>query len=288
DRSGSPLVQPYNIFSDCFAAMAFAQYALATGSDEAASLARRTHANILRRQDNPKGQYNKLVPGTRPMRGLALPMILSNLALEMEEMLEPSEVDAQLDRCIADVTGPFLDPETNILSENVASDGSRLDSFDGRMICPGHSIEAMWFLMDVARRRDDRALAELTVTVVLSMLEYAWDREYGGIFYFMDRKGHPTQQLEWDQKLWWVHLEALVALAMGYATTGRPECLEWLERVDEYAWNHFPDSDHGEWFGYLNRRGDVLLPLKGGKWKGCFHVPRALLMCATIFEELSA
>jgi N-acylglucosamine 2-epimerase len=288
DRSGQPLVEPYNIFSDCFAAMAFAQYALASGSDEAAALARRTHGNILRRQHHPKGRFSKIVPGTRPMRGLALPMILSNLALEMEDMLEPSEVDDQLDRCIADVTGPFLDRETYILCENVAPDGSRVDSFDGRMICPGHSIEAMWFLMDIARRRGDRDLAELTVRVILSMLEYAWDREHGGIFYFMDLKGHPTQQLEWDQKLWWVHLETLVALAMGYAATGRPECLEWLERVDEYAWAHFPDAEHGEWYGYLNRRGEVLLPLKGGKWKGCFHVPRALLMCATLFEEMSA
>ena len=145
----------------------------------------------------------------------------------------------------------------------------------------------MWFLLDVARRREDRDLAELCVQVILTTLERSWDREYGGIFYFQDAKGHPTQQLEWDQKLWWVHLETLVALAMGFSVTGRPECLEWLERVDEYSWAHFPDPDHGEWYGYLSRRGDVLLPLKGGKWKGCFHVPRALLMCSSIFEELA-
>ncbi len=30
-RDGRPLVQPYNIFSDCFAAMALAQYSLAAG-----------------------------------------------------------------------------------------------------------------------------------------------------------------------------------------------------------------------------------------------------------------
>ena len=102
---------------------------------------------------------------------------------------------------------------------------------------------------------------------------------------FWTPKGHPPQQLEWDQKLWWVHLETLVALAMAYQITGREDCWIWYQKVHEYTWTHFPDNransgaDAGEWYGYLNRRGEVLLPLKGGKWKGCFHVPRALYLC---------
>jgi len=32
--------------------------------------------------------------------------------------------------------------------------------------------------------------------------------------------------------------------------------------------------------------GEVLLELKGGKWKGFFHVPRALLLCAQVFEKI--
>jgi len=92
----------------------------------------------------------------------------------------------------------------------------------------------------------------------------------------MDIMGKPVQQLEWDQKLWWVHIETLISLIKGYYHTGNPECLKWFEKVHDYTWSHFPDPQYGEWFGYLNRRGEVLLPLKGGKWKGCFHVPRGL------------
>ena len=29
----------------------------------------------------------------------------------------------------------------------------------------------------------------------------------------------------------------------------------------------------------------MLLPLKGGKWKGCFHVPRGLYQLGKILEE---
>lgn len=83
DRTGNPLMQPYNIFSDCFAAMAFAQYALAADDPSAADLAKRTFDHILEREANPKGIYNKAVPGTRPLKGFALPMILCNLTLEL-------------------------------------------------------------------------------------------------------------------------------------------------------------------------------------------------------------
>ena len=65
-REGHPLVQPYNVFSDCFAAMAFSQYALASGEKEAEEIARQAYQNVLRRQDNPKGKYNKVIQGHDP------------------------------------------------------------------------------------------------------------------------------------------------------------------------------------------------------------------------------
>ena len=103
----------------------------------------------------------------------------------------------------------------------------------------------------------------------------------------MDSDGHPPQQLEWDQKLWWVHVETLVALSMGFRLTGRSECWDWYEKVHDYTWSKFKDPDHPEWFGYLNRQGEVLLNLKGGKWKGCFHIPRSMLLCWQEFDRLA-
>ena len=80
------------------------------------------------------------------------------------------------------------------------------------------------------------------------------------------RQGH-------DQRLAGRHEHGAVRL------TGRDECWVWFERVNDYAWKRFADPEYGEWLGYLNRRGEPLLELKGGKWKGCFHVPRALYLC---------
>ncbi|SOD92131.1 AGE family epimerase/isomerase [Spirosoma fluviale] len=278
-RDGQPLVQPYNIFSDCFATMAFGQLSVATGNDEYARIAKSTFEQILRRRDNPKGQWSKAIAGTRPLKNFALPMILCNLSLEIEHLLDQTLVDQTIDECIHEVMDVFYDPDLGLIRENVTPEGKFSDSYEGRLLNPGHAIEAMWFIMDLATRRNDHALLDKAVRITLNTLEYAWDSQFGGLFYFMDSQGHPPQQLEWDQKLWWVHVETLVTLLKGHHKTGNQACWDWFERVHAYTWAHFPDPVHGEWYGYLNRRGEVLLPLKGGKWKGCFHVPRGLYQC---------
>jgi N-acylglucosamine 2-epimerase len=102
----------------------------------------------------------------------------------------------------------------------------------------------------------------------------------------MDRLGHPPQQLEWDQKLWWVHMESLITTLKGFQLLGNRENLEWFQKLHTYTWEKFRDPEYPEWFGYLNRRGEVLLSLKGGKWKGCFHVPRGLFTCWKLLENM--
>ena len=286
-REGKPLVEPYNIFSNTFACMAFAQLAKATGSEEYAEISRRIFKRILERRGNPKGKWSKAVPGTRPMKDFALPMIICNMALEVEDIInDPQQLEKTIDECLHEVLDVFYQHDLGCMLENVSSlDNSRLDCFEGREINPGHNLEALWFMMNLGIRRNDKALVNKCVEISLSVIERGWDKEYGGIFYFLDSKGAPQQKLEWDQKLWWVHIESAIAMIKGYQLTGNKKCLEWFEKLDEYMWSRFKDPLHAEWFGYLNRRGEMLLPLKGGKWKGCFHVPRGLFEIWQILEK---
>lgn len=87
----------------------------------------------------------------------------------------------------------FVDPDLGLVRENVTPEGQFSDSFEGRLLTPGHAIEAMWFIMALATRRNDKVLLEKAVRITLYTL--------------------------------------------------------------------------------------VLLPLKGGKWKGCFYIPRGLYQC---------
>lgn len=285
-QNGDPLVVPYNIFSNTFASMAMGQMHLATGESRFSEAALQTFRQTLKRRDNPKGKWNKSIGSTRSLDNFALPMILSNLALEIEHLLDEDEIRS-LSYGIADqILNRFFRPELGIVLENIELDGSLSDTFDGRLVLPGHAIEAMWFLMDLGDRFGETEWIETATSITHAMIDYGWDPDNGGLFYYLDRKGFPPQQLEWSQKLWWVHLESAVALIKSYRWTGESRSLEWFQRLHEYNWTHFRDPDHPEWFGYLDRYGKISLSLKGGKWKGCFHVPRALFQIWKTLEIL--
>lgn len=286
-REGEPLIAPYNIFSYTFAVIAFGQLYKATGNNVYAKIAKRTFDIILSKRDNPKGQWSKAVSSERALKDFALPMILCNVALEVEDLLDSDFMQQTIDSCLHEVLEVFYRPDLGLIVENVSKEGELVDCHEGRLLNPGHAIEAMWFIMDLGTRlkRDD--IIQKAVKIALQEVEYGWDRQYGGIYYFMDRLGYPLQQLEWDQKLWWVHIETLITMIKGYELTGNNACLEWFMRVHDYVWSHFKDTQHGEWFGYLNRRGEVLLTLKGGKWKGCFHVPRGLMQIYQTLERIA-
>ncbi len=185
NQAGQPLVQPYNIFSDCFAAMAFSQYALATGDDRSKEIALQAYNNVLRRQDDPKGKYNKSYPGTRPLKSLAVPMILANLSLEMDWLIAGDQLNEVLQKTVDEVMGDFLDGDRTLMYEQVAPDGTPvdlIDCYEGRLINPGHGIEAMWFMMTIlergsanAERQNNPELIAQATDIVLSTLNFAWD-----------------------------------------------------------------------------------------------------------------
>ena len=75
---------------------------------------------------------------------------------------------------------------------------------------------------------------------------------------------------------------------LAYAETKDPKWAAWLEKVNAYIYKYFCDAGagNGEWFGYLNRDGSVFNRCKGGNYKGCFHVPRALLYSMKVAESV--
>lgn len=73
--------------------MAFSQFYKASNETWARELAVETFKNIEIRKNNPKGSWNKAVPGTRPFQSLSLPMIDINLCMEMKDAIPTLVVD---------------------------------------------------------------------------------------------------------------------------------------------------------------------------------------------------
>lgn len=278
-RDGRPLIAPYSVFSECFAVMGCAAYHRASGDAGAREEALRAFRGYLAREDRPKGEWTKELPGGPAMRSLGFYMMKVNLQAVLEENLGLAEFRGDLLKTAEFVLGRFWNPELRVMFENVPEAGGfDLDSMAGRHLNPGHALEAMWFIMNTAAQAGRHDLVARAAEVALAELEFGWDREHGGLFYFMDALGKPHVELQWDMKLWWVHNEALLAVALAHRLTGRAEFATWFHRLHDWSWTHFPDPQYGEWFGYLNRRGEPTHCLKGGKWKGFFHLPRMLLL----------
>ncbi|CAM5173916.1 unnamed protein product [Eretmochelys imbricata] len=180
-----------------------------------------------------------------------------------------------------------LQRDGSAVLENVSPDGKELPGCLGRQQNPGHAIEAGWFLLRFAQRQGDAALAAQAIEgFMVRPFQAGWDPEHGGLFAFQDADGLCPTQLEWNMKLWWPHAEAMVAFLMAYAHSREPALLRLFDQVAAYAFQRFRDPEHGEWFGYLAQDGKVALTIKGGPFKGCFHVPRALHLCEEMLEKL--
>lgn len=282
-RDGQPAALQRKIFSECFYVMALAEYARAT--DDAA-LAREAHEGLERLfvwAENPAHVGRPALPGEAPAQALAVPMILLNLIDEVAQDdagRYAAEIDALIRRMLLHVD------DGGIVRETVAPDGSLLGGPAGRLLNPGHALEAGWFLMRWAERLGRADLTETAVRMIRAMHARGWDAEHGGLFYFLDADGLSPTPLEWPMKLWWPHCEALIAHLMAFRATGDPADKARFAEVDRYAFAHFPDPEHGEWYGYLDREGRVTHTFKGGPYKGCFHVPRALRVVSRLLGEM--
>lgn len=282
---GMPTMAPYSVFSECFAVMGCAAYYRASGDKAAKDEALRAFENYTSRESRPKGEWTKEMPGKPAMKSLGFYMMRANLSVVLEECLGDTSFRADLMHTVETVLNDFWNTEHRVMFENVKLDGNfDLSSMAGRHLNPGHAIEAMWFIMNAGHKAGRQDIIDKSADVLLAELEFGWDKEYGGIYYFMDVLGKPHVELQANMKLWWVHNEAIVATLMAYKLTGRKEFADWFELLHEWSWSHFPDTEYGEWYAYLDRYGKVTNTLKGGKWKGFFHHPRMLLVCKQIME----
>ena len=292
-EDGQPLRQRRYCYSEAFYCIANAEYYGVTGKKEHLERARRAYDmywDLNHGMIDPTGMGPKTIPETRTGRALGIPMILLNVTSVLKRV-DPENgalYDTRADECVSDIFKYHVKPELGCTLESVAPDGTaRLNFTDGRMVNPGHDIECSWFVMERANATGDKELHAKAVNVFDMAFQKGWDKEYGGILYFMDCLGNPPEAYEHDMKLWWPHNEALIASMMIYRDTKDERYLDIFYQILDYCKQYFADTPYGEWYGYLRRDGKPTEPAcKGSTFKGPFHVPRCLIMVEQMMGEI--
>lgn len=284
--TGVPVRKRRYTFSETFAAIAMAQYALASGEQEYAEKAVRLFKNVQHNLQTPGALEPKFREGFQA-KGHSPCMILIDTAARIREAIDDPALTAQIDHSIAELRRDFIKPELHAILETVGPNGEFIDSIAGRTINPGHSIETAWFILEEARYRQwDKELTQLGLTLLDWAWEWGWDKEHGGISYFRDCKGLPPQDYWHDMKFWWPQSEAIIATLYGYLASGDSKYLEMHKLISDYTYARFPDREYGEWFGYFHYDGTLSQQAKGNMFKGPFHIPRMMLKGCELCTEI--
>lgn len=286
-RDGKPLRKRRYIFSEIFAVIALASYGIAAKDEKCKKQALALFKLVLKYLKTPGMIPAKTNQEIRPMKGLAIPMVLMVTAQELRKAVADPICDEVIDRSIREVERDFMKPEFKCVLETVGPNGEFYDNFDGRMVNPGHSIELGWFILEEARlRKNDKKLIEIGTKIIDWSFEIGWDQEFGGMLYFRDAKGLPCPEYWHDMKFWWPQNETIIAMLLAWKLTGEARFLERFHRIYDWTMKLFPDPEFGEWYGYLHRDGRVSTPIKGCCWKGAFHVPRQQLYLGSTIDLL--
>jgi len=292
-REGRVKQGTISIFTDHFLLGGLSEYAIASGSDEDMGLIRETYDAMERNVYDP--EFKDIFHGTWSPRFKrhGIYMISLNTAGIAEQVLGCERTRPLIDHCLEQILRVFAKDDRRLLFESVGRDGAVIDEPEGRVINPGHALESMWFCMEEGRRRKDQSIVDRAIEIADWMYRAGWDPDHGGIVAFLDADGREPKQMDWhketdarwDDKVWWVHSEALVTLAMAAVETGRAE---WVRRfLDMHTWcqRRFYDREYGEWYAELHRDGTPKNTNKGTMWKAAYHLPRALMKIMLVLEN---
>lgn len=285
-EKGEPLRKRRYVCSEVFALMAFSEYGKAAKDQECVDIAKEIYMLYLRHYFNPDLLQPKVFPQTRQTKSHPMRMSLLNLSQQIRRNGEDPLYDEIIDKAINEINQDFVHDNERAFFEVVGLNGERLDSPEGRCVNPGHAIESSWFMLEEAKRRGDHALAMRSCQLIEWSLELGWDKNHGGITYFIDIEGKPCLQYEYSLKLAWPHSEALYATLLAYSMTDDHKFEKWHDTILEWSLKYFPDHEYGDWFKYLNRDGSVSHRIKGNNWVGPFHLPRAQLLCWKLLKEM--
>ena len=282
DGDGKMLETDISIYVDGFVLAGMTEYYIATGDEEAKTIALETFANTWDRIQRP-GSY-RVAPYVIPdgMKTHGVNMCYSFFYNCLGKATGRQDIVDIAHGLAIEVLNNFYVAEKDAILEFVNVDGSFSDTPEGRSCVPGHAIECMWFLINIFEQWNEPENIQKCCRIIRRHIELAWDEEKGGLRLALDIDG--KEPIFWGKptyKPWWVQVETLVATAYAWKHTKDPWFLDMHKKVNAYAFAHYPNG-YGDWYNWLDNDGNVgqtaALPVKDP-----FHLPRGLIYLCDLF-----
>lgn len=292
-------------------------------------------AEFLRRADDPTRTacpsywpQQPPAPGTRCLGYSMIPMRVATQALQAWADFggagDPGGPVAAFwercvsDRCVAEIMDKYYDPNTGLFFELAASDFGRPADDNAGVYYYGHALESLWMVMDECTRRIGKTPATTTGVEESAPLidafreaanrfqrtfECARDRAFGGLLVGMEIKDGGGWSKSLDEKIGWLHQEALVGLLTIAASTAvGDELRTWA--INEHhalsAWvaRKFELRPHGYSGWMVGGKRDIAFVEHGDAWEATatgdgaqhrkenYHTPRYLMMTADLLGQI--
>ncbi len=293
-----------SFYADCFIVLGFSAYARVFGDRHIAHLALDTYRRIDRRvkQGNLRSEPYPIPKG---YKFHSVPMIMLNVSEELALTLEllgderSQDVDRDSRDYMDEIMRVFYDDEKGRVIETRGPNGVILNNVLCRHVNPGHAIEDMWFVMDLARRKNRVDYIDKAARGVKSAIRIGWDNEFGGLMRFADTEGGPPKGERtgdayealildtWDTKLWWPHSEMLYTTLLAYRLTKDEQFISLHDMAHKYAFETFPDKDNGtgEWIQIRDRRGNPINKVVALPVKDPYHILRNMVLIMELLAE---
>lgn len=296
DRQGKILNDNLSLTTDNNVAMALSEYVTACDGrgDDDIALIQKTFAQYVSRLGPPAANqwyHHNLSPDY--LYNAVYMVTLGGIPAQ-RAVIDKSMIEPLADQCAEKILFTLAKDEYKTLFEAVGLDGQVKSSETGQRVNPGHALEAAWFCLEQGLHKKDSRITQRGALVARWMFDIGWDEKLGGIKAFTNPHGGKPQGAElpttwgerWDDRIWWVHSEALYALALSSTVTDDKWYMDSFDKLHDYVTQHFVDKEHGEWYAYLDKYGEIKSPLKGNWIKCCFHIPRNLMKMVLLLRHL--
>jgi len=289
-----------------FIAEGLQEYAVASGDDPSREIAFALFKKLFRYFNSPDFRYRGadfqyLWNSQRAVRPQGLWFLNLCLATQMLARWNDAEIAEIADQSVDAIMNKHYRPDIGLNTEMLYSDFSRPDeeAVKSRL---GHSIEALWMVMDEATRRQDDVLWKTCVERIHHHLDVGWDHIYGGLVQWIN-VDHPCYEwpvetppgthlelhfkgeYEYMKSLWALN-EVLVATLEVFRRTGAAWAASYFDLAYQTINEKFSQKGRGYPAGYILFADRRITPQPHVGRQDNYHPLRQLMLNILTLDEM--